>query len=153
MHISIASTDVYDTMSGSLIIMKLLCYFAFCKHTCTIRFSQSDSEEQDLFLEGMKGKTLVAARRDKSDKHVLMISTGIAAPTLGQSIVPLLSSKASRLRKCAMKEAVIFCKNNLDICSSGCILFDALCMNYNHDHRSNVKNSYLNEKALDNTLQ
>lgn len=101
----------------------------------------------------MKGKTLVAARRDKSDKHVLMISTGIAAPTLGQSIVPLLSSKASRLRKCAMKEAVIFCKNNLDICSSGCILFDALCMNYNHDHRSNVKNSYLNEKALDNTLQ
>lgn len=52
-----------------------------------------------------------------------------------------------------MKEAVIFCKNNLDICSSGCILFDALCMNYNHDHRSNVKNSYLNEKALDNTLQ
>ena len=157
------STGVYDNMSGSVIIMELLRYFAKHKPARTMKFNWYGSEEQGL----LGSKAWVAAHEDELDKHVLMINIDVAAPTLGVNVAPVLATeRAVGYVDSLMREAGIPCETKLDIYSSDCIPFADkgvpavnFCRfgvegaGYIHDRRDNLKSNYLDEKALDITLQ
>ncbi len=157
------STGVYDNMSGSVIIMELMRYFAAHKPARTLKFNWYGSEEQGL----LGSKAWTQAHKDELEKHVLMVNVDVAAATLGSNYVPVLATEGSvGYVDAMMKEAGIPCKVELDIYSSDCIPFADngvpainLCRfgpqgaGYIHDRRDNLKSGYLDEKALDITLQ
>ena len=157
------STGVYDNMSGSVIIMELLRYFAKHRPARTMKFNWYGSEEQGL----LGSKAWVAAHEDELDKHVLMINIDVAAPILGFNAAPVLATeRAVGYVDSVMREAGIACDTKLDIYSSDCIPFADkgvpavnFCRfapdgaGYIHDRRDNLKNGFLDEKALDITLQ
>jgi len=157
------STGVYDNMSGSVIIMELLRYFAEHKPARTMKFNWYGSEEQGL----LGSKAWVKAHEEELDKHVLMINVDVAAPTLGHNAAPVLGTEgAVGYVDALMKEAGFACSVKLDIYSSDCIPFADkgvpavnLCRfgapgaSYIHDRRDNLKSAYIDEKALDITLQ
>lgn len=157
------STGVYDNMSGSVIIMELLRYFAAHKPARTVKFNWYGSEEQGL----LGSKAWVKAHEDELDKHVLMVNVDVAAATLGRNMAPVLATDAVvGYVNALMKEAGFACEAKLDIYSSDCIPFADrgvpainLCRfgapgaNYIHDRRDNLKSHYIDEKSLDITLQ
>ena len=157
------STGVYDNMSGSVIILELARYFAAHPPRRTMKFNWYGSEEQGL----LGSKAWVAAHADELDRHVLMINLDVAAPTLGQNVAPVLATEAAvSYVDGLMKELGVPCETKLDIYSSDCIPFADrgvpavnLCRfgaegaNYIHDRRDNLRSGYLDEKALDITLQ
>ncbi|MBQ3078555.1 MAG: M28 family peptidase [Clostridia bacterium] len=157
------STGVYDNMSGSVILMELLKYFSEHRPRRTMKFNWYGSEEQGL----LGSKAWVKAHEDELDKHVLMINVDVAAPTLGQNIAPTLATeKAVGYVDALMREAGFACDVKMDIYSSDCIpfadkgvpavnfcRFGAPGANYIHDRRDNLKSNYIDEKALDITLQ
>ena len=157
------STGVYDNMSGSVIIMELLKYFAEHKPARTLKFNWYGSEEQGL----LGSKAWTAAHADELDKHVLMINVDVAAATLGQNIAPVLATEgAVGYVDALMHEMGVACQTKLDIYSSDCIPFADkgvpainLCRfgapgaNYIHDRRDNLRCKYIDEKSLDITLQ
>lgn len=157
------STGVYDNMSGSVIIMELLRYFAEHKPARTMKFNWYGSEEQGL----LGSKAWVKAHEDELDKHVLMINIDVAAPILGKNAAPVLATeKAVGYVDALMREAGIACEARLDIYSSDCIpfadkgvpavnliRFGVPGAGYIHDRRDNLKSNYLSADALDITLQ
>lgn len=157
------STGVYDNMSGSVIIMELLRYFAEHKPAHTMKFNWYGSEEQGL----LGSKAWVKAHEDELDKHVLMINIDVAAPILGKNGAPVLGTeKTVGYVDALMREAGIACDVKLDIYSSDCIpfadkgvpavnliRFGAPGAGYIHDRRDNLKSGYLSAEALDITLQ
>ena len=157
------STGVYDNMSGSVIIMEILRYFAAHKPARTIKFNWYGSEEQGL----LGSKAWVQAHEDELNKHVLMINVDVAASTLGKNIAPTLATEgAVGYVDALMREIGVACETKMDIYSSDCIPFADhgvpavnLCRfgpmgaGYIHDRRDNLKSNYLDEKALDITLQ
>lgn len=157
------STGVYDNMSGSVILMELLRYFAAHPPRRTVRFNWYGSEEQGL----LGSKAWVKAHEDELEKHRLMINVDVAAATLGRNIAPILATDAAvGYVDAMMKEAGFACETKLDIYSSDCIPFADrgvpavnLCRfgapgaNYIHDRRDNLKSRYIDEKSLDITLQ
>ena len=157
------STGVYDNMSGSVIIMELLRYFAKHRPARTLKFMWYGSEEQGL----LGSKAWVAAHEDELNKHVLMINIDVAAPILGFNAAPVLATeRAVGYVDAVMREAGIACDTKLDIYSSDCIpfadkgvpavnfcRFGAEGAGYIHDRRDNLKLGFLDEKALDITLQ
>jgi len=157
------STGVYDNMSGSVIIMELLRYFAAHPPTRTMKFNWYGSEEQGL----LGSKAWVTAHAEELHKHVLMINIDVAAATLGQNVAPVLATEATvGYVDALMKEIGIPCQVKLDIYSSDCVPFADkgvpavnLCRfgtagaGYIHDRRDNLKSNYLDEKSLNITLQ
>ncbi|MBQ4639620.1 MAG: M28 family peptidase [Clostridia bacterium] len=157
------STGVYDNMSGSVIIMELMRYFAAHQPARTLKFNWYGSEEQGL----LGSKAWVEAHKDELDKHMLMVNVDVAAATLGSNYAPVLATEGVvGYVDAMMKEAGIPCKVELDIYSSDCIPFADqgvpainLCRfgpqgaGYIHDRRDNLRSGYLDEKALDITLQ
>ncbi|MBQ3157419.1 MAG: M28 family peptidase [Clostridia bacterium] len=157
------STGVYDNMSGSVIIMELLRYFAENKPARTMKFNWYGSEEQGL----LGSKAWVKAHEDELDKHVLMINIDVAAPILGKNVAPILATeKAVGYVDALMREAGIACDTKLDIYSSDCIpfadkgvpavnllRFGVPGAGYIHDRRDNLRSGYLSAEALDITLQ
>ena len=157
------STGVYDNMSGSVIIMELLRYFAEHKPARTMKFNLYGSEEQGL----LGSKAWVKAHEDELDKHVLMVNIDVAAPILGKNGAPVLATdKAVGYVDALMREAGIACEAKLDIYSSDCIpfadkgvpavnliRFGVPGAGYIHDRRDNLKSNYLSAEALDITLQ
>lgn len=157
------STGVYDNMSGSVIIMELLRYFAAHRPARTVQFNWYGSEEQGL----LGSKAWVAAHEDELSKHVLMINIDVAAATLGRNVAPVLATEpVVGYVNALLKEAGFACESRLDIYSSDCIPFADhgipainLCRfgvqgaNYIHDRRDNLKSHYIDEKSLDITLQ
>ncbi|MDD6050846.1 MAG: M28 family peptidase [Clostridiales bacterium] len=157
------STGVYDNMSGSVIIMELLRYFAEHKPARTMKFNWFGSEEQGL----LGSKAWVKAHEDELSKHVLMINVDVAAPILGKNGAPVLATeKAVGYVDALMREAGIACEVKLDIYSSDCIpfadkgvpavnliRFGVPGAGYIHDRRDNLRSGYLSEAALDITLQ
>ena len=157
------STGVYDNMSGSVIIMELLRYFAEHKPARTMKFNWYGSEEQGL----LGSKAWVKAHEDELDKHVLMINIDVAAPILGKNGCPVLATeKAVGYVDALMREAGIACDVRMDIYSSDCIpfadkgvpavnliRFGVPGAGYIHDRRDNLKSGYLSAEALDITLQ
>ena len=157
------STGVYDNMSGSVILMELLRYFSVHKPERTLQFNWYGSEEQGL----LGSKAWVKAHESELDKHVLMINVDVAAATLGVNIAPVLATeKAVGYVDALMHEMGVACEVKLDIYSSDCVPFADkgvpainLCRfgapgaNYIHDRRDNLKSAYIDERALDITLQ
>ena len=157
------STGVYDNMSGSVIIMELLRYFAAHKPRRTLKFNWYGSEEQGL----LGSKAWTAAHEDELDRHVLMVNVDVAAATLGQNAAPVLATEAAvGYVDALMKEIGVACKVKLDIYSSDCVPFADkgvpavnLCRfgapgaGYIHDRRDSLKSGYIDEKSLNITLQ
>ncbi len=157
------STGVYDNMSGSVIIMELLRYFAAHPPKRTMKFNWYGSEEQGL----LGSKAWTAAHEEELAQHVLMVNIDVAAATLGQNAAPVLATEAAvGYVDALMKEIGIPCQTKLDIYSSDCIPFADkgvpainLCRfgtagaGYIHDRRDNLKSNYLDEKSLNITLQ
>lgn len=156
------STGVYDNMSGSVIIMELLRYFALHKPERTMKFNWYGSEEQGL----LGSKAWVKAHEDELKNHVLMINVDVAAATLGKNVAPVLATEAAvGYVDALMREAGFACETKLDIYSSDCIPFADngvpavnLCRfgvpgaGYIHDRRDNLKSNYIDEKSLGITL-
>jgi len=156
------STGVYDNLSGSVILVELMRYFALHRPARTVKFNWYGSEEQGL----LGSKAWVKAHEDELDKHVLMINVDVAAPTLGHNIAPVLGTeKTVGYVDALMKEIGIPCGVKMDIYSSDCVPFADkgvpainLCRfgapgaNFIHDRRDNLKSGYLDEKALGITL-
>ncbi len=157
------STGVYDNMSGSVIAMELLRYFAAHPPRRTMKFNWYGSEEQGL----LGSKAWTEAHADELSHHVLMLNLDVAAATLGHNIAPVLGTPdAVGYVSGLMQELGIPCKVKLDIYSSDCIPFADhgvpavnLCRfgadgaDYIHDRRDNLKSGYLDERALNQTLQ
>ena len=157
------STGVYDNMSGSVILMELLRYFSQHKPARTLQFNWYGSEEQGL----LGSKAWVAAHEDELKNHVLMINIDVAAATLGVNVAPVLATEgAVGYVDALMRELGVACDTKLDIYSSDCIPFADkgvpavnLCRfgtqgaGYIHDRRDNLRSNYLDEHALDITLQ
>ena len=157
------STGVYDNMSGSVIIMEIMKYFAKHKPARTLKFNWYGSEEQGL----LGSKAWVAAHKDELDKHVLMVNVDVAGPILGQNGCPVLATDAAVGYVDAMlRELGMACDVKSDIYSSDCIpfadngvpavnfiRFGAPGAGFIHDRRDNLKNNFMSEKALDITLQ
>ncbi len=156
------STGVYDNISGSVILVELMRYFAAHKPARTVKFHWYGSEEQGL----LGSKAWVKAHEDELEKHVLMINVDVAAPTLGHNIAPVLGTeKTVGYVDALMKEIGVACNVSLDIYSSDCVPFADkgvpainLCRfgapgaNFIHDRRDNLKSGYLDEKSLGITL-
>lgn len=157
------STGVYDNMSGSVILMELARYFAKNPPKRTLRLNWFGSEEQGL----LGSHAWVKAHEDELQKHVLMINVDVAAATLGQNVSLVLGTPgAVGYVDALMHEMGTACDVKLDIYSSDCIPFADkgipavnLCRfgapgaGYIHDRRDHLKSRYLDEKALDITLQ
>lgn len=157
------STGVYDNLSGSVILMELARYYAAHKPDRTLRFNWFGSEEQGL----LGSKAWVKAHEDELDRHVLMINVDVAAATLGRNMAPVLATEAAvGYVDALMRELGVACSVKLDIYSSDCIPFADhgvpavnLCRfgtpgaNYIHDRRDHLRSGYIDEKALDITLQ
>lgn len=157
------STGVYDNISGSVILVELMRYFAAHKPARTLKFNWYGSEEQGL----LGSKAWVKAHEEELEKHVLMINVDVAAPTLGVNIAPVLGTeKTVGYVDALMKEIGVGCGVKMDIYSSDCVPFADkgvpainLCRfgapgaNFIHDRRDNLKSGYLDENALGITLK
>jgi len=157
------STGVYDNMSGSVILMELLRYYAVNKPAYTLKFNWYGSEEQGL----LGSKAWVKAHEDELENHILMINVDVAASTLGKNECPILATEAAvSYVDGMMLEAGIACQVRMDIYSSDCIPFadkgvpavnfyrgGAGGAGYIHDRRDNFKSNFLDVKGLDITLQ
>ena len=157
------STGVYDNISGSVILMELLRHFTANPSARTLKFHWYGSEEQGL----LGSKAWTAAHEEELCKHRLMINVDVAAPTLGHNIALVMATdKAVGYIDAMMLEAGHPCEVKLDIYSSDSIPFADkgvpavnLCRfgapgaNYIHDRRDNLKSKYIDERALDITLQ
>lgn len=157
------STGVYDNMSGSVILMELLRYFAEHRPARTLKFNWYGSEEQGL----LGSKAWTAAHADELEKHRLMINVDVAAPTLGENICLLLGEeKGLRFTEKAMEKAAYPIQVKADIYSSDCVpfadhgvpavnfcRFGAPGANYIHDRRDCLQSGYIDKNALDITLR
>ena len=157
------STGVYDNMSGSVILVELLKYFAKNPPKRTLKFNWYGSEEQGL----LGSKAWVAAHEAELEQHRLMVNVDVAAATLGRNIAPVLATPETvGYVDALMHEMGVACDVKLDIYSSDCVPFADkgvpainLCRfgapgaGYIHDRRDNLKSHYIDEKALDITLQ
>lgn len=157
------STGVYDNMSGSVILMELLRYFAEHRPARTLKFNWYGSEEQGL----LGSKAWTAAHADELGKHRLMINVDVAAPTLGENICLLLGEeKGLRFTEKAMEKAAYPIQVKADIYSSDCVpfadhgvpavnfcRFGAPGANYIHDRRDCLQSGYIDKNALDITLR
>lgn len=157
------STGVYDNISGSVILMELLRHFAQNPPARTLKFHWYGSEEQGL----LGSKAWTTAHADELEKHRLMINVDVAAPTLGHNLALVTANeKAVGYLDAMLLEAGMPCEVKLDIYSSDSIPFADhgvpalnLCRfgapgaNYIHDRRDSLKSRYIDERALDITLQ
>lgn len=157
------SSGVYDNLSGSVILLELLRYFAAHPPRRTLKFNWFGSEEQGL----LGSKAWTEAHAAELEKHRLMINLDVAGATLGHNSAPVLGTPAvTAYVDGLMRELGIACAVKSDIYSSDCIPFADhgvpavnLCRfgapgaNYIHDRRDSLKSGYLDEHALDITLQ
>ena len=157
------STGVYDNLSGSVIILELLRYFVKNPPLRTLKFNWFGSEEQGL----LGSKAWVRDHADELDKHVLMINVDVAAPILGRNESPVIGTDAAvgYIDAC-MREAGLPSMTKAEVYSSDCVPFSdagipsvtfaragAPGAGYIHDRRDNLRSKYIDEKALDITLQ
>ena len=157
------STGVYDNISGSVILMELLRHFAANPPARTLKFHWYGSEEQGL----LGSKAWTKAHEEELASHRLMINVDVAAPTLGHNIALVMANdKAVGYVDGLMLELGSACEVKADIYSSDSIPFADkgvpavnLCRfgapgaNYIHDRRDNLKSGYIDQRALDITLQ
>ena len=157
------STGSYDNMSGSVIILELLRYFAAHPPKRTLKFNWYGSEEQGL----LGSKAWTKAHKDELDKHVLMINVDVAAPILGHEIVFTMGTEAlahytdgmlKELGRAAEVKSDIYSSDSVPFADNGVpainfCRFGALGTAFIHDRRDDPSLGYLSPAALDITLQ
>lgn len=157
------SSGVYDNLSGSVVLLELMRYFAAHAPRRTLKFNWFGSEEQGL----LGSKAYTTAHEAELKDYVLMVNVDVAAPTLGKNILPILATEdVVHYVAGMMREAGFACTTRLDIYSSDCIpfadhgvpainiaRFGVQGANYIHDRRDSLKSGYVDEHALDITLQ
>lgn len=82
------SSGVHDNLSGSVIVLELLRYFAAHPPRRTLRFCWFGSEEQGL----LGSKAYVKAHADELKFCVAMLNFDVAAPTLGSNHLVTLAT-------------------------------------------------------------
>ena len=156
------STGVYDNMSGSVINMELLRYFAAHPPKRTLIFNWYGSEEQGL----LGSKAWTAAHKDELEKHVLMINVDVAGPVLGKEIVFTMGAEPMQhyvegllkeIGKAADVKADIYSSDSVPFADNGVpainfCRFGAPGAAFIHDRRDNLNLGYMSPEALGNTL-
>ena len=157
------SSGVHDNLSGSVIVLELLRYFAAHPPRRTLRFCWFGSEEQGL----LGSKAYVKAHADELKDCVAMLNFDVAAPTLGSNhLVTLATDDALHYVAGVLREAGYGVRAKQDTYSSDCIpfadngvpainlaRFGANGADYMHNRHDSLKSGYLDEHALDITLQ
>lgn len=157
------SSGVHDNLSGSVIVLELLRYFAAHPPRRTLRFCWFGSEEQGL----LGSKAYVKAHADELKACVAMLNFDVAAPTLGSNhLVTLATDDALHYVAGVLREAGYGVRAKQDTYSSDCIpfadngvpainlaRFGANGADYMHNRHDSLKSGYLDEHALDITLQ
>lgn len=157
------SSGVHDNLSGSVIVLELLRYFAAHPPRRTLRFCWFGSEEQGL----LGSKAYVKAHADELKVCVAMLNFDVAAPTLGSNhLVTLATDDALHYVAGVLREAGYGVRAKQDTYSSDCIpfadngvpainlaRFGANGADYMHNRHDSLKSGYLDEHALDITLQ
>ena len=96
------SSGVHDNLSGSVIVLELLRYFAAHPPRRTLRFCWFGSEEQGL----LGSKAYVKAHADELKDCVAMLNFDVAAPTLGSNhLVTLATDDALHYVTGVLREA------------------------------------------------
>ena len=157
------SSGVHDNLSGSVIVLELLRYFAAHPPRRTLRFCWFGSEEQGL----LGSKAYVKAHADELKDCVAMLNFDVAAPTLGSNhLGTLATDDALHYVAGVLREAGYGVRAKQDTYSSDCIpfadngvpainlaRFGANGADYMHNRHDSLKSGYLDEHALDITLQ
>ena len=152
------STGVYDNMSGSVVIMELLKYFAEHRPARTMKFNWFGSEEQGL----LGSKAWVRDHIDELDRHVLMINVDVVGATLGRNEAVIMATEpvggyvnglmreigipCKILHVCMSSDGVPFADNGVPVINF--VRSGADGANYIHERRDNLRSGYIDEKSL-----
>lgn len=157
------STGVHDNLSGSVIVLELMRYFAAHPPRRTLRLCWFGSEEQGL----LGSKAYVKAHETELKDCIVMLNFDVAAATLGSSyVITLATDDALHYVTGVLREAGYGCRAKQDTYSSDCIpfadcgvpainlaRFGADGADYMHNRHDSLRSGYLDEHALDITLQ
>lgn len=157
------SEGVYDNMSGSVILMEALRYFAEHRPERTLRFHWYGSEEQGL----LGSKAWCETHKDELEKHALMINVDVAGSVLGRELAIVTGNDAlGSYVDGMMNEMGLAVEVKKDIYSSDSIPFadngvpavnfmraGAEGASYIHDRRDCMKNDFLSADSLAGTAE
>ncbi len=156
------SHGVLDNMSGSVIMLELLRYFAVHKPSRTIKFNWYGSEEQGL----LGSEAWTKAHKDELDKHIMMFNIDVAAPVLGRNCTFVMASEsAANYVDGLVKEIGIPCSIIETVYSGDSVNFTdngipainfcrvgAPGAEFIHERRDCLKTNFIDANALKQTL-
>lgn len=152
------SHGVYDNMSGTVVILEALRYFAEHPPRRTLKFNWFGSEEQGL----LGSKAYVNAHEQELSKHVLMVNVDMAGPILGyevanimgaESFKPYLEGMMNELGKPLHCRDSIYSSDSIPFTDKGVpavnfVREGAGGAAYIHDRRDTLENCFLSADAL-----
>lgn len=156
------STGAYDNMSGSVIIMELLRYFAANPPRRTLKFNWFGSEEQGL----LGSKAYVAAHEAELEKHRLMVNVDMAGPVLGSEHIFIMGDAPMKsyvegmmneLGAAVVYHEDVYSSDGTPFSDKGIPAINFTRENANgtgfiHDRRDALANGFLSADALGITL-
>ena len=156
------STGAYDNMSGSVIIMELLRYFAANPPRRTLKFNWFGSEEQGL----LGSKAYVAAHEAELEKHRLMVNVDMAGPVLGSEHIFIMGDAPMKsyvegmmneLGAAVVYHEDVYSSDGTPFSDKGIPAINFTRVNANgtgfiHDRRDALANGFLSADALGITL-
>lgn len=156
------STGAYDNMSGSVIIMELLRYFAANPPRRTLKFNWFGSEEQGL----LGSKAYVAAHEAELEKHRLMVNVDMAGPVLGSEHIFIMGDAPMKsyvegmmneLGAAVVYHEEVYSSDGTPFSDKGIPAINFTRVNANgtgfiHDRRDALANGFLSADALGITL-
>ena len=156
------STGAYDNMSGSVIIMELLRYFAANPPRRTLKFNWFGSEEQGL----LGSKAYVAAHAAELEKHRLMVNVDMAGPVLGSEHIFIMGDAPMKsyvegmmneLGAAVVYHEDVYSSDGTPFSDKGIPAINFTRVNANgtgfiHDRRDALANGFLSADALGITL-
>lgn len=156
------STGAYDNMSGSVIIMELLRYFAANPPRRTLKFNWFGSEEQGL----LGSKAYVAAHEAELEKHRLMVNVDMAGPILGSEHIFIMGDAPMKsyvegmmneLGAAVVYHEDVYSSDGTPFSDKGIPAINFTRVNANgtgfiHDRRDALANGFLSADALGITL-
>lgn len=156
------STGAYDNMSGSVIIMELLRYFAANPPRRTLKFNWFGSEEQGL----LGSKAYVAAHEAELEKHRLMVNIDMAGPVLGSEHIFIMGDAPMKsyvegmmneLGAAVVYHEEVYSSDGTPFSDKGIPAINFTRVNANgtgfiHDRRDALANGFLSADALGITL-
>lgn len=156
------SKGVYDNMSGSVINMEVLRYFAENPPKRTLKFNWFGSEEQGL----LGSKAYTKAHEEELKNHRLMINVDVAGPILGSDgcatmgadgFVSYVEGLMNEMGLAVNVEDHIYSSDSVPFADNGVpavnfVRSGANGTAYIHNRHDNLELGYMSEKALNKTL-